>query len=45
MRPLDEQGLTLVELMIVMALSLVVLSATLATFTKLVRGAHDRRAR
>jgi len=45
MRPLDEQGLTLVELMIVMALSLVVLSATLATFTKLVHGAHDNDAR
>ena len=41
----DERGFTLIELLTVMGLSLIILSATLATFTSLVRGAHDNDAR
>ena len=46
MRFRGDRGFTLVELMIVMGLALVVLAATLTTFTKLVRNARDtdRRA-
>jgi len=41
----DEQGMTLIELLLVMALSLVILSATLVTFTTLVKNTHDNDAR
>ncbi len=41
----DERGFTLVELLVVMAVSIVVLSATLLTFTTLSSTAHDNNIR
>ncbi len=41
----DERGFTFIELLVVMTLSLVVLSATLLTFTALSDSAHDNNVR
>jgi prepilin-type N-terminal cleavage/methylation domain-containing protein len=41
----DERGFSLIELLVVMTLSLVVLSATLLTFTALSNSAHDNNVR
>jgi prepilin-type N-terminal cleavage/methylation domain-containing protein len=43
--PRDERGFTLVELLMVMTLSLIVLSATLLTFTTMSDSAHDNNIR
>ena len=41
----DERGFTLIELLVVMTVAIVVLSATLLTFTTLSNSAHDNNVR